>query len=332
MNSRLRLLLIFVAILAVANFAWWIYGGWGLITVHVDGKPLSQVIKTIERQGGATIRTNMDVSTPVTLHVDRVPLTEAMESLSAVTESGWRLTYVFAQDKGTIVNVLGGVAAGTRPEGWKRVYYPVPPVMEEDDLPSDPRNDIWNVSEPAEKTLQAYLEQAGRSVSASFLVPENWNPAVSKSLSSGKVGKLAPKLAQLAHGQVQEVFLLEQRRRPEGQMAQRGEGGDSPWMGGGEGRREAMEQRILAEIEKLPPEKRAAAKEELAERRQMFASMQDLTPEQRREKMREIFERPDIQERMEERESKRDARRTPEQRLQRFKSYVERKQQIKNGQ
>ena len=332
MNTRFRWLLIIVAILAVANFAWWIYGRWGLITVHADGKPLSEVVKTIERQGGATIRTNMAGSTPVTMHVDNVPLTEAMESLSAVTESGWRLTYVLAKDKGTIANALGSVTAGNRPEGWKSVYYPVPPTIEEDELPSDPRMDTWNVSEPKEKTMQAYLEQAGRSVSAAFLVPENWNPPVKGSLSSGKVGKVVPKLAKLASGQVQEVFLIEQRRRPDAETAQRSEGGERRWMGDGEGRREAMEQRMLAEIEKLPADKRAEAKAEFEERKQIFASMQDLTPEQRREKMREMFERPDVQEKMEERESKRDARRTPEQRLQRYKNYVERKQQIKNGQ
>ena len=329
MSTRQRWLLIIVAVLLVGNVIHWVYSGWGMITIHADNQPLAEVVRKIQKQGHATIRTDIPADTMVTMHVDKVPLTEALETLSIVTDSRWRLTYLIAGDKGTIANALGALASGNRPEGWKSIYYPVPDLMEDEDRPPDPRKDTWAVKEPAEKTVQSYLEEAGRSVSASFLVPEKWNPTVNSKLRTGEVRKLMPKLASAAKGQVQEVFLLQ---RGGGRGRETADDGDQErrWA---EGRRrgEGMEQRMQAEIDKLPAEKRAAAQAELDERKAFFASLRELPEDRRRERMQEFFERQDVQEKMEERDAQRDAKRTPEQRQKRYRSYVERKEQIRNG-
>ena len=326
--NRTRWLLLFVVILAAAKIAHSIWTNWGLITVHSDKQPLSEVIRSIEKQGGVTIRTNLDLAQPVRMHVEKVALPEALETLSTLTESRWRLAYIFASDKPTITTVLGKITAGERPEGWRNISYPVPSIPgAEEDLPLDPRSDEWNVKPPAEKTLTAYLEQAGQSVSASFLVPETWNPAVTATLKPGRIAKLAPKLAKAANGRTEEVFLLQGNRRE----GPRDQGDGERRADRRDGNREGMAARMQAEIDKLPPEKKAAAQAEFEERRAQFAAMRDLTPEQRRAQREEMFSRPEAQERMEKGETSRDARSSPEQRMKRAQRYVQRKQETQEG-
>lgn len=92
---------------------------------------------------------------------------------------------------------------------------------------------------------------------------------------------------------------------------------------------EWIAQRAEAAIAQLPKEAQAAAKAELDEMRQFWTDVRSLPEDQRRAKMQEFFSRPDVQEKMAARQEARDNRRTPEQREQRMKSYVERKSQMK---
>ncbi len=71
-----------IAFLMLANFVYYFFSDWGLITVKVQNKPLSQVIKSIEWQGWVKIYTNIDPDTKVSMYVDKVPLPEALESLA----------------------------------------------------------------------------------------------------------------------------------------------------------------------------------------------------------------------------------------------------------
>ena len=326
--NRTRWLLLLSLILITANVAYFVWARWGLITIHAEQKPLSEIIRSIEKQGHVVVKTNLDPSTPVRIHLDLVPAAEALETLAAVTDARWRLTYIFAPAKAGISTYLGKIATGERPEGWRTVYYPLPSIAEsDDDSVPDPRKDTWTVQAPTEKTLGAYLEQGGQSVSASFVVPEDWNPAITGKLSSGRIGAVARKLASAAKGQMEEIFLLQGNRGG----ARDGERGDGPRWAGRGGNREGMLARMKAEIAKLPPEKQAAAQTELDERQAMFAGVRDLPPEERRAKMEEVFSHPAMQERMEKRDNARDSRSSPEQRMKRAQRYVERKQQAKNG-
>ena len=335
---RLRILLPLLIALALANVAWLTWSRWGLITIHSDDRPLSEIIRAIEKQGGIRLRSDLDPATKVKMHVTRVPLTEALETLAVLNEARWRLAYVFGQDQGAISTAIAGFEAGQKTEGWKLMFVPLfgVPGAEVEEIPPDPRRDLWKVKAPAEPTLQAYLDDAGRNVSAAFAVPETWNPTIGKAPGSGEITKVAPKLASAAGGKCEEFFLLERGgRRGPPETADAGDaGGQRPpgAPGGGNINREAIEQRVLAEIAKLPAEKQPAAKQEFEERKAFFASLTELTPEQRRAKLEEFFSRPEVQERMEERDAQREARRTPEQRVERFKKYNERKATIKAGQ
>ncbi len=68
--------------LILANIINYLLSGWGLITVNVKEAPLGQVIKSIERQGWVRIYSDIDPTSPVTMTVIKVPLAEAMASLS----------------------------------------------------------------------------------------------------------------------------------------------------------------------------------------------------------------------------------------------------------
>jgi hypothetical protein len=72
-----------LAILIVANIIRYFVADWGLVTVTVDNKPLGQVIKSIERQGWVKIYTNMDLTTPISMYVVKVPVAEALDTLVA---------------------------------------------------------------------------------------------------------------------------------------------------------------------------------------------------------------------------------------------------------
>jgi hypothetical protein len=330
--NRQRILMVAVALLALVVTGRWIISGWGLITVHADGRPLSEIIRSIEKQGGITIRTNMDVAAPTTMHVDKVPLGEAMEVLSAVTDSRYRLAYVFAQDPAAVETGLAAWTSGLRPDGWKVIEVPLMGRGSSgvDAAPLDPRRDVWKVESVSENTLHAFMENAAVHVSAAFACPEAFNPAISKAPSSGEIRKAAAALADAANAKMKEVFLLQGRPpgAPEGDDEEgppRIAGGE----GGGRPNFDLMRQRRLNEIAKLPASQQSAAKAEQEEMDKVFAEVRDLPREDRRAKMQEIMSRPELMDRMEDRRLARDELRTPEQRIKRYKKYVSRKQEAK---
>ncbi len=315
-----------VALLVVGNIVWYFWSNWGLITIHSKDKPLGEIIHSIEKQGHVTIKTNIDLSKPIQMYVNKVALAEALETLSVVAEGRWRLTYVVAPDKGTIGNALSSLTSQQRPEGWLSKYVPLRAMgpmglagAEPDVLP-DPRKDTWTVKPASPATLQAYLEQASRNVSASFFVQELWNPAISSAPPSGPIAKVLPKLISKAGGRYEEVFMImADRFRP-------GEGDPRP--PDDEDRRaqfrEAMEERIQNEINKLPPDQRAAAQQEHDDQKQLFETIRNLPPEERAAKIQEVMSDPNVQQKIEDANLARDSRRSPQQRMQKGNQYVQR--------
>lgn len=342
MKRQYRLPLL-TLLLVVGYLGWYLFSNWGLITVHADNQPLGEVIRSIEKQGRVTIKTNMDPAAKVSLNLEKVALAEALESLSVVVDARWRLTYFIAPDQSAIGAALAEIASGKRPEGWKTHYVPMPPVgLEAPEVLPDPRKDLWEVSPAQEGTLQAYLQQASRHVSASFQVPESYNPAVASAPSGGPIRKSLAKLVSTAKGSYQEVFLLQGDRRDRAEGERRGgdDGprfagnfGDGPGLGrGGEPDRSAADERIQNELKKLPEAKRVAAQQEYDERRKIFEEIRSMTPEQRAEAFQNMMSDPRNEERMDKAMSAREARRSPQQRVERGQRYRDRKQQAQTRQ
>jgi len=271
----------------------------------------------------------MDLTKPVKMFVTEVSVAEAMETLATVTESRWRLTYILGPDKGALATALAGISTGQRPEGWKTFYVRFDPMMmgfDEPDVLPDPRTDTWAVKPATDSTLQAYLTQASLNVSASFMAPESWNPAVKSPPPAGAISKALPKLASEAKGKYEEVFLLQKRQ--ERQTADRGnrERGDDgpPRFDGNFGGFDAMNERWQNEINKLPDDQKASAQKEKDTRTQMRAEMANLTPEQRAKRFQDLMNNPDVQNRMENAANQRDSRMSPDQRTANAQNYLNR--------
>jgi hypothetical protein len=345
-NRTLPLLTIALLVLGVVYHIW---ANWGLVTVHANKQPLSKVIREIEKQGHVTLKTDLNPDTQVTMDVEKVVVTEALETLATVTDARWRLTFVIAGDKSTVNNAVAGVVSGTRPEGWKTAYAPPIQFSDMPDTPLDPRRFVWTVSAPEEPKVQAYIAAAASQTSVMFLYPESWNPDVKSAPKSGPIVKVVPKLADAVKGEVEEMFFLQkggdrfaggplnedEAPRFDGPPAADGAGRRGGNGGGGGGRSNfnpaAMEERAKAQLAQLPAAQRAKAEAELAERRALFESMKNMSPDDRRAKMEEMASDPGRQEKMEARAAAQDARRSPEQRIERAHKYVERKAQFQNG-
>ena len=345
--KRQTLLLIVILTLILGNIAYRVWAGWGLITVDATDAPLPGVIYTIEKQAGVDIRTNLGAEKKVTMHVKRVPLAYALDVLANVSDARWELGYFLAPSKAPIESALTTITSGEKPEGWKRYFIPLPGGALTglgDEAPVDPRHDLWEVKPASEQTLQAYLDQAAKNVSVRIEAPLDWNPAVSTPPKSGQVKDVLPRLAKAAGGEIEQVFLLTGARP-------RGEGGDGPPPGEGpdgprrstsitpgaapdpaemEKRQNDMEERVRAEIAKLSGDARIKAQAEFDERKKFWDSVKDLPPEQRRSKFEERMQDPAQQEKMFNGMGRRDAMKTPQQRNDRYRDYVSRKQSAQN--
>ena len=340
MNPRLRIFLLILAVLAVGNIGWRLWRTHGLITIDVTDRPLSEVIRSVEKQGGIRLRSNAPADTKVTLHLRKVPLLHALEVLAANTDMNLSVAYFAASDKRTIETALAAISAGQPADGWKR--FALPPMRgmaDDDDGTTDPRQEQWKVKAPAEPTLHAYLEQASHVLPAQFFAPEQWNPHVAKAPKSGKIAAVISRLAKSARGTSAEVFLLRGRPQRSGEIAEgttvaeraprdgaqneRGRGIPREEM------RKAMEERELAQIERLPKEKQAEARARWEERKKFFADLAQLSEEQRRAKIEEAMEKmmndTDRAAKMMAEGVKRSAMKTASQRASRYRGYLDRK-------
>jgi len=143
--SRTQILVGSVIALLVVNVTWSWIANWGRITIDVDKAPLRKVVAEIVRQGHIRLQANFDPETPVTLHLHSVPLAEALEDLSIVTDSRWRLAYVLGPSRPDSISMLKDWEGGTRPDGWVWIEHQVPGLEmilpDASDEPQDPRQE-----------------------------------------------------------------------------------------------------------------------------------------------------------------------------------------------
>jgi len=197
----------------------------------------------------------------------------------------------------------------------------------------DPRFIVWTISDMTDRNLQAFYNQGFQKTGALFAVPTEWNPVLGKLPKSGKTRDMAKAIASAGKGNVQEVFLITVNQRPQ-QVAeerpsftpnifspQRGPGRNPEWAA----------ERVQAQIAALPPDEKIAAQKDVDMMRTFRDSLKNLSEEERRAKWEEFMKNPEVQERMEERQATRDAKNTPDQRDQRSRNYLERKQALKGG-
>lgn len=348
MHSKRKTVLLGVAavvvVLALIRFFW----PDGLITLNFKNAPLSKVIASIEHQGGVRIGTNVPPETPVTIQMKRVPLMDALETLSIRVEGDLRVVYAGARTKTQAAAALEELKTGQPSEQWTVAWFPSMGMLF-GSAPVDPRFLPVKPEAGDKNDLQSSLQQVAAKSGIMTAVPKEWNPTAPLPAKPAPASALVEQLITSAGGKVQESFLIIAREGREGWRngppggppggppntagAPPPPGGGRGWQGGGPGfnrdgmNPEWMAQRVEASIAQLPPEERAAAKADFDAMRKFWEEVRALPEDQRREKMAEFFNRPDVQEKMAERQAANDARRTPEQRAQRYQQYIQRKNQ-----
>ena len=321
--------------------AWQVYDGWGLVTLDLKEVPAGKVLSAISRQGGIEIATDLDPATPVSIQVKRVSPLEALDIVAVRTESSWRVAYLGAPNDTAIDSALAAFRSGQTAEGWAGHgaggFNAVQPRA---GTPLDMRLVEWQPSGGGE--LQQLLAQASEETGVYLSAPNDWSPQIEK-IDGGRMGDAMPALFRQAGGTSREVFLLrgpapdEPRGDDDG-----GWRGNRSWVGapparaaGRErgsrdwGNPEATAKRTEAQIKLLPPEEQKEAREDTTMMREFWQSVRELPEEQRRAKAREFFSRPEVQERMEDRRLAREAKMTPQQRIDRSQRYWDRKAEAK---
>lgn len=334
---------------------WNMIAGWGLVTIHVRDVSLAKVIASIVRQSGAAVETSADAATTVSMDVDRVTPAEAVSVLSDRIDANWRIIYVLAQNSSAITPAINALKAGERrPKDWKTFSAGGRPgfLAGDGDLVPDPRDIRWNVSAMEDKKLQSFLDQFSQKTGVTALVPEAWNPDVVKAPKNGLVRSAVPALAKSVGGSSKELFFISKggNRSPDGE---RMAGGPPPgdFGGGGEGgaaqggrsqqagqenpgrarpgtNPEWAKEREEAQIALLPKSEQAAARADQEMMRKTFEELRNLPQDQRQAKMELIMSNPAVQDRMAAAQAARDARQSPQQREQRMRNYLVRKQQM----
>jgi len=281
----------------------------------------------MERQGHAQIQTDLPSDTPVTMDVVKVHLTDALETLSVVTESRWRLLYFVAGDKSTLKTGELSWFSGQRPDGWKMVSFPMGGNMfalgDEESAPLDPREDVWSPKTAAPAAVQTFFTEAAQLTNAGFAFPEAWNPTVKSTPPSGNVNRVIPKLISAAGGREDQIFFLSKGARRGPRNADRGDG---PTMGGDfRPDFDLLAARTQAEINRLPADQRVDAQANFDTWQAFRKSLETMTDEQRRAAIQARMQDPQVQQQMADRMDARDSRMNHDQRIQHFQNYVNRK-------
>ncbi len=303
----------------------------GLITLDFRDAPVSKVIASIKRQGHVRVQTNVPPETLVTIQMRRVPLMDALETLSVRLDGDLRVIYAGATTKADAEAAIEELPSGKLSDRWAVTWSPGGGMFGAD-IPPDPRSLLVKPETTDKSDLQSALQQVSMKSGVLTAVPKDWNPTALMPTKPAPASALVQKLIKNAGGTVRESFWIVMRSGSDGDQGGRGAGrGGPPGGRGGQMNPEWMAQRAEAAIAQLPAEEQKVAKADFDEMRKFWTGVRALPEEERRAKMEEFFNRPDVQDKMEERQAARDARRSPEQREARMQKYVQRKEQMKTN-
>lgn len=317
----------------------WVASGWGTVTLEFENRPLGQVLDSFTRQTKLPVLTDLDRTRSVTIQVRRVTVTEALEAIRGCADSrGGRLAFLLAPDAAGLARIRALLPRPPEDSGILSLEFriPFPALANLEELPEwrDPRDQTWQPSSNLPRQLVPAAENAAQAADIRILLPRDWNPPLPTLPKGGTVTSSLTALAKLAKGQVAIAYILPAPRAD-------GSGGrDSP--GGGWGNREEgfgrapmlspekWTERLAPRLASLPREEQAAARTALAESAGQFKEWDTLPPEQRREKIQALMQNPASSEKMSNRFMQRMRNLTPQQRAERYQSYNERRESIKD--
>ena len=338
--TRPKLLFSCILLLGLIWLGIWISSGWGTITLDYENKPLSAVLRSFTKQSNLKVITDLDLSKPISIHVHRVPVTEALDALQASAESRGRLAALFAPDVPSLKNLIASLPTPSENSGIVSIEYRTPWLFRGgmDGLPAerDPRNQLWKPSPQVSPQLVSSLEQAAQTTEVRILLPQSWNPPLKKAPQSGPISSSLPSLARNAGGQAELVYLLPALSEGDGPggppASSETTRGALRWRDTSSLPPEALLARFESRISALPSSEQADARQAAEESVRQYREWSSLTTEEERDKKRqEIMNDPARAERAGEGFSRTMRKMSPEQRSQRYNRYVQRRAAQKGG-
>lgn len=338
--NRQKLLLFTIGLLGLVWLGIWIHSWWGTITLDYENKPLQVVLQSFTRQSGLPVVTDLDRNKPITIHVIRAPVSEALDALQAVAESRGRLLYLAAPNNSQLEKALSLLPGKLEATEWKTIEYRLPFMFLGglEDLPrwGDPRKQTWNPPTPKDSSLVSFLENAAQTTDIRIILPAGWNPKIEKSVSSGPIASALPSLTRIAGGTGKMFFLLpgpRPDRGPESESADRSVSSDSwrrRWSEGPQLPPEAFAIRQQARLSGLPADQTKEAQASIDESVKQYKEWLSLPPEEQEKKMQEILQDPSRQQRGSDRFMRGMRMMSPQQRAQRYTRYNARKEAVKD--
>ncbi len=338
--NRSKFLFSFVGLLALLWLGLWISSWWGTITLDFEKKPLATVLRSFTQQSGLKVITDIDLTKPISIHVRRVPVTEALDALQASAESRGRLVFLLAPDSSSLKNLLTALPNLPENSGIRTIEYRTPWLFRAgmDDLPTDrdPRQQNWKLSTIPPLQLVPSLESAAQATEIRLLLPETWNPSLKHSAKSGPVQSSIPALAKDAGGVSQIAYILPARSERDGPggppATSDSNRGNLRWRETTSLPPDALLTRLESRIAALPSSEQADALKSAQESVRQYREFSSLPTEEERDKKRqEIMNDPTRAERAGEGFSRAMRKMSPEQRSQRYQRYVERRTATKSS-
>ena len=337
--NRPKALFSLVGLLALLWLGLWISSWWGTITLDFEKKPLATVLRSFTQQSGLKVITDLDLTKPMSIHIRRVPVSEALDALQASAESRGRLAILLAPDAPSMKNLLSALPTPTENSGILSIEYRTPWLFRGgiDNLPidRDPRQQNWKISTIPPLQLVPSLESAAQATEIRLLLPEKWNPSLKHSAKSGPVQSSIPALAKDAGGVCQIAYILPARSERDGPggppATSDSNRGSLNWKEPTSLTPDALLTRLESRSAGLPPSEQADALKSAQESVRQYREWSTLTEEERDKKRQEIMNDPARAERSGEGFSRAMRKMSPEQRSQRYNRYVQRRATQKGG-
>ena len=207
MNANRNTVLLATAGVLLVLAAVWYFWPDGLITLDFKNAPVTKVIASIERQGHVRIGTNVPPETPVTIHMKKVCLMDALETLSVRVEGSLRAVFAGASTKAQAAAALEELASGKRSDQWAVAWFPSMGMLGTD-TPPDPRFLAVKPEAGEKNDLQSALAQVAMKSGVMTAVPRDWNPDAKMPANTAPAASIVRQLINSSGGQVQESFLI----------------------------------------------------------------------------------------------------------------------------
>lgn len=107
-----------VIILVAGFFVWRLFFVHDGVTLDFDNVPAAKVVKSLEHQTGIRMVTNADLTKPMSIHIRKAPVFEAINTVAIRLGGDARLAYIAAPDSRKIAEAIIAYQTGGNPGGW----------------------------------------------------------------------------------------------------------------------------------------------------------------------------------------------------------------------